>query len=394
MSTALTITAKKDIRTLIQSDAVKQQLALVLPKHLTADRMARVAITAIMRAPKLALCTPESLLNCLMQCSQFGLEPDGRRAHLIPFENRTKGTVECTLILDWKGLAELALRSGMIAKLHADTICEKDEFEFDLGDILHHRINWRESRGEPYAAYAMAVTKTGERFVAVLTRDEIEKIRDNSQGWRAFKSGYAKQSPWQDAPSEMWKKTAFRRLSKWLPLSPEFRDAVEADDEERVAPIKADTFDLSIPDAPSFTPKAIEAASVIGDPQDGDLAPAPSPATPKEKKPTPKAPPEPPVKPQDEPAAPELIPASEPVQEATKAAYTPAAGTLGDLLAAMESEGVTTDQILRFAGKKGVLKEGTDPDLAVMADILESKIPVLAKMIRTKGTALKEMKEG
>lgn len=223
--------SKRDLRTLIQSDAVKQQLAMVLPKHLTSDRMARVACTTIMRVPKLSQCTPESLLNCLMQCSQLGLEPDGRRAHLIPFENRQAGTVECTLIIDWKGLAELALRGGTITKLHADLICDKDEFAYDLGDILHHKINFRESRGEPYAAYAMAVTKTGEKFVAVMTKEEIEKIRDGSQGWRAFQKGWAKQSPWQDSPGEMWKKTTFRRLSKWLPLSPEYRDAMEADDE-------------------------------------------------------------------------------------------------------------------------------------------------------------------
>lgn len=229
---ALTKTdAKRDIRTLIRSDAVKSQMALVLPKHLTADRMARVAVTAVMRSPKLLNATPESLLSCLMICSQFGLEPDGRRAHLIPFENRAKGTVECTLIIDWKGLAELALRGGTIAKLHADLLCDKDEFEYDLGDILHHKVNFRVPRGEPYAAYALAVTKTGEKFVAVMTKDEIEAIRDKSQGWRAFKAGYAKQSPWQDSPGEMWKKTAFRRLSKWLPLSPEIRDAVESDDE-------------------------------------------------------------------------------------------------------------------------------------------------------------------
>jgi len=221
---------KRDIRNFITSDTVRAQMAMVLPKHLTADRMARVTLTAIMRVPKLLNCTQESLLNCLMQCSQMGLEPDGRRAHLIPFENKKKGIIECTLIVDWKGLAELAMRAGTIAKLHADLICENDEFSFDMGEILHHKINFRKERGQPYAVYAMATTKTGEKFVQVMTRAEVEAIRDNSQGWRAFKAGYTYSSPWQDAPGEMWKKTVFRRLSKWLVLSPEFRDAQEIDE--------------------------------------------------------------------------------------------------------------------------------------------------------------------
>jgi recombination protein RecT len=165
-----------------------------------------------------------------MQCSQMGLEPDGRRAHLIPFENKKKGTMECTLIVDWKGLAELAMRGGTIAKLHADLICDHDDFSFDMGEILHHKIEFRKERGAPFAAYAMATTKTGEKFVQVMTRSEIEAIRDNSQGWRAFKAGYTFSSPWQDSTGEMWKKTVFRRLSKWLVLSPEFRDAQEIDE--------------------------------------------------------------------------------------------------------------------------------------------------------------------
>lgn len=270
MSQAVTTTqakpveAKRDIRSFIQSEAVLKQLQMALPKHITADRMARVVVTAIMRTPKLAQCTQASLLNCMMQCSQFGLEPDGRRAHLIPFENRKTGEVECTLILDWRGLAELALRSGLIAKLHADVVCEKDDFEFDLGDVLHHKINFKQARGEPYCAYALAVTKTGEKFVQVMTKAEIEAIRDNSQGWKAFQKGWASQSPWKDYPGEMWKKTVFRRLSKWLPLSPEYRDAVEVDDEPIQATVSEAT--AALPAMPSFAlpePHAIEATAAV-----------------------------------------------------------------------------------------------------------------------------------
>lgn len=316
--------AKRDLRALIQSDSVKAQLALVLPKHLTADRMARVAVTAIMRSPKLLQSTPESLLSCLMICSQFGLEPDGRRAHLIPFENRAKGTVECTLIIDWKGLAELALRGGTIAKLHADLLCDKDEFEYDLGDILHHKVNFRVSRGEPYGAYALAVTKTGEKFVAVMTKDEIEAIRDKSQGWRAFKAGYAKQSPWQDAPGEMWKKTAFRRLSKWLPLSPEIRDAVEADDE----PLNAT---VTTPDA-----AAMPMFGALPESTEGEVKPELSPAF------------EVATEPKSEPAAPEA--AATPAQPTFEQIVDgqPAVKFIDGVIEKLNAASVTPEQALKF----------------------------------------------
>ena len=80
--TPAVVDKKRDIRTLVQSDYIKAEIAKVLPKHLTADRMARVTLTAIIKTPKLLDCTPESLLQALMLCSQAGLEPDGRNAHL------------------------------------------------------------------------------------------------------------------------------------------------------------------------------------------------------------------------------------------------------------------------------------------------------------------------
>lgn len=216
---------------LIASEGFKSQMAMVLPKHLTPDRMARIAITMMRKVPKLQKCTQESLLGALMTLSQFGLEPDGRRAHLIPFENRKEGTVECQLIIDYKGLAELALRSGLVATLHADVVHEGDVFEYDRGQIARH-IPWflRTDKDKPpqagkvFAAYAMVVNKDRTEKCEVMSFDDIEGIRKRS---RAGGSG-----PWVTDWNEMAKKTVFRRLSKWLVLSPEFREAVDADDDQ------------------------------------------------------------------------------------------------------------------------------------------------------------------
>jgi recombination protein RecT len=207
------------LRGIISGDKMRQQFAAALPRHLTAERFCRIALTALSRTPKLADCTQESLMRCLLDLSALGIEPDGRRAHLIPYGN------QCTLVVDWKGLAELAMRSGIIAKLHADIVCENDVFDYNLGEIVRHEVNFKKPRGEMFAAYAMAVTKDGPVFVSVLTKEEIDAVRKRS---RAGNNG-----PWVSDYNEMAKKTAFRRLSKWLPLSAEFRDALEADADER-----------------------------------------------------------------------------------------------------------------------------------------------------------------
>jgi recombination protein RecT len=106
-------------------------------------------------------------------------------------------------------------------------ICENDEFEYDRGEVKHHRVNLREPRGAMYAAYVIVRMKDGGEKSEVMGRDEIEAIRKRS---RSGNNG-----PWTTDYNEMAKKTVFRRASKWLSLSSDFRDALEADDEH--API-------------------------------------------------------------------------------------------------------------------------------------------------------------
>ncbi|NBW15519.1 MAG: hypothetical protein EBR82_46790 [Caulobacteraceae bacterium] len=223
---------ERTIKELLRDPTIVEQFRRALPGHLTAEKFVRVALTALTRTPKLQECTLASLMRCLLDLSAMGLEPDGRRAHLIPYDHNRKGpdgewtkVTECTLILDYKGIVELVRRSGDVSKLHADVVCEKDEFQYDLGEVRVHRINFREPRGRPYAAYAIATMRDGAVQSAVLSFEEIESIRLRS------KSG--NKGPWVTDWAEMAKKTAFRRLSKMLVLSPEIREAVECDDDRR-----------------------------------------------------------------------------------------------------------------------------------------------------------------
>ncbi|MFZ5989852.1 MAG: recombinase RecT [Bacillota bacterium] len=210
------------IRELMESEVFKVQIARALPRHLTADRFVRVALTTLIRNPKLQQCTQASFFNALLTLSQLGIEPDGRRAHLIPFENRKNNTTECQLIIDYKGLAELAYNTNQVSFIHADVVCENDDFEYDKGQIKKHIIDLKTTRGNPYAAYAIVKMKDGTEKCEVMTEEEIEKIRKRSRA--------AEVGPWVTDWNEMAKKTVFRRLSKWIPLSPEQKEAIEVAD--------------------------------------------------------------------------------------------------------------------------------------------------------------------
>lgn len=259
-------------------DVMKNQWAQVLPKICTPDRFARIALSCINKNPVLgeALQTPlgkTTILSALMTCAEMGIEPDGRRAHLIAFKkgkNTANPEYQIQLIFDYKGLTELAMRSGMISCIHADKICENDDFEWNIGKIEKHKPNFKGERGKPFAYYCHVQFKDGAVKDEVMTIHEIEAVRNRSAAWQAFLK-YKKECPWVTDPEEMAKKTVFRRCSKWLPLSPEFRDAVEKEDE-----YENETIDVHALSATSSRFERIPSA--VADEESAPTAPASQPS--------------------------------------------------------------------------------------------------------------------
>ena len=207
-----------DLRSFFASDAFRQQVALALPRHMTPERFCRVALNAFLRTPKLLECSRESLLKAFMDLSAFGLEPDGRRAHLIPFGR------EVTLIIDYKGIVECVRRSGEVSYIHADVVYSGDHFVCAQGSgarLEHTRVFG--DRGSLVAAYSFVRLKDGSESFDVMSIEEIEKVRKRSKA--------ANNGPWVTDYDEMAKKTVFRRHSKWLPFSSEIREVIEHDDQ-------------------------------------------------------------------------------------------------------------------------------------------------------------------
>jgi len=214
-----------------------QSIARALPKGFSAESFLRAAQTALLRNPQLNQCTAESFCGELLTLAQFGLTLNGRDAHLVPYKDKAK------LVIDYKGLLTLAYRSGDVDSVHADVVREGDLFTYSLGEITSHVPHFLrrdadkpEDAGEVFAVYAMARMKTGSKAFAAMSLDDVNAIRDNSPAWRAFRSGAMKDSPWNPvnpvSENEMRKKTAFRRLCKIIPMSPELQRAIDVDQEE------------------------------------------------------------------------------------------------------------------------------------------------------------------
>jgi recombination protein RecT len=214
---------KPSIRDFLQSQDFLKQAMQALPKGANYTRFARSALTATFTNPKLLDCTQSSFFNCLLRLAQANLEPDGRRAHLIPRKNKD-GTVQCTLIIDYKGIAEQARRNGDVAYIHCDVVCDNDQFDyrFGTGAKLEH-VPAAGGRGAVWCVYAFVRLKDGTEEFDVMSTEEIETIRQRSRA--------ADDGPWVTDWREMAKKTVFRRLSKLLTLSPELVELLEDDEE-------------------------------------------------------------------------------------------------------------------------------------------------------------------
>lgn len=221
-------------------------------------RFKRIVITSLRMNNDLAACSQASILGAMMTAAQLGLEvntPVGM-AYLIPFKG------ECTLIIGYKGLIELARRSKRVTQVMAHAVYEGDEFSFEYGlhsDIRHRPI--AENREDPAKithVYAYAKFSDGSDPVfVVLTRKRIESYRRRSR----MGSG----GPWASDYEAMALKTAVKRLSTWLPLSPQAADAVAYDEGDlRYDPASGEIIKTPDHDLPAEEP-AIDVRATTGE---------------------------------------------------------------------------------------------------------------------------------
>lgn len=224
---------------LLQS--MKGGIAAVLPKHLTPERMATIAYTAMQRNPRLLECTKESLIGSIMTAAMLGLEPSGPLGHgaLIPYKNH--GTYECQFQPMYQGLLELARRSGFILSVQLREVRKGDRFSFRFGlrpDLEHIPLEGEgadDPKREVTHVYCVIDLIGGGQQWDVISWDEgIAHGARFSPSWddrlNGGKGGFRLDSVWADDPLAMIRKTILKKVLKLCPKSPEMAAALLGDD--------------------------------------------------------------------------------------------------------------------------------------------------------------------
>jgi len=228
---------------------MQPELKKALPKHVSPDRILRIAMTAIRVTPKLRSCEPMSFLAAIMQSAQLGLEPNTPlgEAYLIPYNSRTG--LKCQFQIGYRGIIALAQNTGQYRSIYAHCVYKNDKFSYQLGlhkDLIH--IPADEPEGEPTYYYAVYHLLNGGYDFAVWSRKKVEYHRD-----KYSKSAKFNDSSWQTDFDAMALKTVVKSVLNYSPKSIELAKQLSADEtvKSAIAPdmseVPQEEFDITPP---------------------------------------------------------------------------------------------------------------------------------------------------
>jgi len=202
----------------------------------------RCAQTEIRKNPKLLECEQRSVLGALFSAAQLHLNFSGLgQAYLVPYFNSKKKATECQFQIGYRGYLDLFYRHHAGFLVEAEVVKEGDKFDFQFGTNKFINHQWGEKRGEVVKVYAIATIGNEKTFI-VMSKDEIDEV----------KKLYAKTTNiWDKHYEAMAKKTACKRLCKYLPLSIEMQSSVSLDETTRYYQPEIATFDTE-PDRTDF----------------------------------------------------------------------------------------------------------------------------------------------
>lgn len=231
-----------------------KELGRALPDHLSAERLARIALTCVRMNPDLTKCTPESFMGALFTSAQLGVEPVAGRAYILPFNNSRKqadgswkSIKEAQFVMGYKGLADLFYRHEKAVQLDWGAVHEGDNFQYEYGttSFLKH-VPALKNRGPVIAYYVVASLQGGGKpFMVMSVEDCMEHGKKHSKTWLTKewskeKNRYvectphwAESSPWATSTDSMCLKTVLVQLAKILPLSVQLQRAIAADETSR-----------------------------------------------------------------------------------------------------------------------------------------------------------------
>lgn len=230
-------------QTYVELKNKETRLSQLLPKTCTPDRFIQIVGNALIKNSYLLKLDKISLIDSCLKCAEDGLLPDGREAALVPMGNKVQYMPMVA------GILKKIRNSGELLSISANVVYRGDDFDYCLGDdekIIHKpNLDVEPTMDNILFVYAIAKTKNGGIYRSVMTKNQINAVRNKSQAHIAFTAKKVKTSIWNDHWEEMAKKTVIHRVSKRLPMSTDLVNIINSDEMQMDTPTinKSNIFD-------------------------------------------------------------------------------------------------------------------------------------------------------
>jgi recombination protein RecT len=208
-----------------------------LPKGVTVAQLKQDALNSLRATPALATCHASSVLGGLMTCAQLGLRPGVAglgHAWLLPMKNWKEKRTDATLIIGYRGYADLAYRHPRVVAVVSNIVRQGDVFAMDLGaDLLTHKMPpLGTPRGSAIGFYAMANIQGPHGTQRILTEPmSLADMQAHRDKFAMAKNKDGIVGPWRDHFDEMGRKTMVRaRLVKAIPTALDMAVALAVDE--------------------------------------------------------------------------------------------------------------------------------------------------------------------
>lgn len=185
--------------------------------------------SAVSTNPDLQECDASTTLSAALLGESLNLSPSPQlgQYYLVPFKDRKRGRTVATFVLGYKGMIQLAIRSGQYADIGASEIKAGELVTYnpitghaDFSPIMDPA---ERAKADTIGYYAWFTTNNGFKKEVFWTREQMEAHAEQySAGYRARK-GY---TFWEKDFDGMAKKTMLRQLiSKWGVMSVDLQQA-------------------------------------------------------------------------------------------------------------------------------------------------------------------------
>lgn len=199
---------------------------------LTAESVARTALSQVYKNPVLETCDKTSLIRAIIEAASLGLSFALGRAYLVPFNNKRLDPVtgektwrmEAQFMPGYQGLVDLVRRSAQVKTVLAGAVYDGDTFVYEFGletDRFEHKPVTEPDDAKLTHTYCLIRFLDGGYQLVVLTKAQIDAVRKRSKA--------ASEGPWVTDYGAMAIKTAVKRCTKLCPASIELSRAIELD---------------------------------------------------------------------------------------------------------------------------------------------------------------------